>query len=102
MLGQFRDLDVSNRFVWLRGFPDMVARQQALEAFYGGPVWARHGPAAAATMIDSDDVLLLRPYRVHCAITPNARRRPPPGVSGNGPGIVAATIVLVDCERIGG
>ncbi|MGL5864065.1 MAG: hypothetical protein ACRCY9_22710, partial [Phycicoccus sp.] len=31
-----------------------------LSAFYGGPVWAAHGTAANATMLDSDDVLLLR------------------------------------------
>lgn len=61
IVGQFRDLDRPDRFVWLRGFPDMVRRRQALAAFYGGPVWQAHGPAANATMLDSDDVLLLRP-----------------------------------------
>ncbi|MGW3565762.1 NIPSNAP family protein [Streptomyces sp. NPDC000941] len=61
VLGQFRDLDDPNRFVWLRGFPDMTVRHRALTAFYGGPVWAEHGPQANDTMVDSDDVLLLRP-----------------------------------------
>ncbi|MFG2298939.1 NIPSNAP family protein [Streptomyces sp. NPDC048603] len=61
VLGQFRDLDDPDRFVWLRGFRDMAARHDALTAFYGGPVWAEHGPQANTTMIDSDDVLLLRP-----------------------------------------
>jgi hypothetical protein len=60
VLGQFRDLDRPDRFVWLRGFPGMRSRREALAAFYGGPVWKEHGPAANATMIDSDDVLLLR------------------------------------------
>ncbi|MEU1888418.1 NIPSNAP family protein [Micromonospora rifamycinica] len=60
VLGQFRDLDRPDRFVWLRGFTDMSARRSGLTAFYSGPVWARHGPAANATMLDSDDVLLLR------------------------------------------
>jgi hypothetical protein len=59
--GQFRDLDDDDRFVWLRGFPTMAARGESLRAFYGGPVWQRHRDAANATMIDSDDVLLLRP-----------------------------------------
>ena len=39
----------------------MAARAEALAAFYGGPVWGEHRDAANATMIDSDDVLLLRP-----------------------------------------
>jgi hypothetical protein len=59
VIGQFRDLDRPDRFVWLRGFADMECRRQALTDFYGGPVWAEHGPAAVDTMIDSDDVLLL-------------------------------------------
>ncbi|HEY7595440.1 MAG TPA: NIPSNAP family protein [Actinophytocola sp.] len=61
LYGQFRDLDDDDRFVWLRGFPDMDTRGEALRAFYGGPVWRAHREAANATMIDSDDVLLLRP-----------------------------------------
>jgi hypothetical protein len=60
VLGQFRDLDDEDRFVWLRGFADMPARARALTAFYGGPVWAAHRDEANVTMIDSDDVLLLR------------------------------------------
>ena len=64
VLGQFRDLDRPDRFVWLRGFTDMSSRREALAAFYGGPVWKEHGPAANATMIDSDDVLLLRTGRL--------------------------------------
>ncbi len=60
VLGQFRDVDRPDRFVWLRGFADMDSRRDGLAAFYGGPVWKEHGPAANATMIDSDDVLLLR------------------------------------------
>jgi hypothetical protein len=61
VIGQFRDLDRPDRFVWLRGFADMPSRAAGLSAFYGGPVWAAHRDAANATMIDSDDVLLLRP-----------------------------------------
>lgn len=61
LLGQFRDLDNPDRFVWLRGFRNMHERAQALAAFYGGPVWKAHREAANATMVDSDNVLLLRP-----------------------------------------
>ena len=59
--GIFRDLDAHDRFVWLRGFDQMSSRASQLAAFYDGPVWQRHRSAANATMIDSDDVLLLRP-----------------------------------------
>lgn len=61
LLGQFRDLDDPDRFVWLRGFADMPSRREALTRFYQGPAWQRHRNAANATMIDSDNVLLLRP-----------------------------------------
>lgn len=61
VLGQFEDLERPDRFVWFRGFRDMASRRESLEAFYGGAVWRTHREAANATMIDSDDVLLLRP-----------------------------------------
>ena len=67
VIGQFRDRRRPDRFVWLRGFADMESRQRALEALYGGPVWAKHGPAANDTMLEWDDVLLLRPARPETA-----------------------------------
>ena len=39
----------------------MTSRAKALSDFYGGPVWKAHREAANATMIDSGNVLLLRP-----------------------------------------
>ena len=76
VLGQFRDLDDPDRFVWLRAFRDMAARRDALQAFYGGPVWAAHRDAANATMVDSDDVLLLRPARTGSALITDGAARP--------------------------
>lgn len=61
ILGTFRDVDRPDQFVWLRGFPDMRSRHESLTEFYSGPVWKRHGPSVRPTMIDTDDVLLLRP-----------------------------------------
>jgi hypothetical protein len=61
LVGQFRDLTDPDRFVWLRGFTDMESRAEALGAFYGGPMWRTHRGVANATMIDSGNVLLLRP-----------------------------------------
>ncbi len=65
VLGQYRDLDRPDRFVWFRGFPDMESRLASLTAFYSGPAWKEHGPTANDTMIDSDDVLLLEPTAFH-------------------------------------
>ena len=61
VLGTFRDLEDPDRFVWLRGFKDMPHRHAALQAFYTGPVWHANGRAANATMLDSSNVILLRP-----------------------------------------
>lgn len=61
IIGQFRDLDDPDAFVWLRGFPDMDTRRRALTDFYSGPVWLAHRETANATMITFDDVHLLRP-----------------------------------------
>jgi NIPSNAP len=63
LLGQFRDLDDPDRFVWLRGLASWEERPQALGAFYTGEAWKAHREAANATMVDSDNVLLLRPAR---------------------------------------
>jgi hypothetical protein len=61
LIGQFRDLDRPQYFVWLRGFPDMETRAAALQTFYTSAAWQQHRNAANATMIDSDDVLMLEP-----------------------------------------
>jgi hypothetical protein len=63
----------------------MRARAAALTAFYDGPVWARHRDAANATMLDSDDVLLLRP------VGPSAL---PPATPG-GRSVLTATVHLL-------
>lgn len=75
VIGQFYDLDDPDRFVWLRGFESMSARADTLPAFYYGPVWARHRAAANATMLDSDNVLLLRPVSGAPAFPSFGRRR---------------------------
>jgi quinol monooxygenase YgiN len=89
LLGQFRDLDDPDSFVWLRGFSDMQTRNRALEAFYGGPAWKEHGRAANATMVDSDNVLLLRPLS---GLELDSNSRPAPGSTGDQPGLLVVTI----------
>src|SRR5947209_641204 len=96
IIGQFRDLDNPDRFVWLRGFPDMAARAQALQAFYGGSVWKEHRDVANATMIDSDNVLLLRPARANSGFQLRTSVRPAQGASKAPEGLVVATIYYLN------
>lgn len=63
ILGWFRDLDDPDCFFWVRAFAERERRGAALAAFYGGPVWKAHRDAANATMIDSSNVLQLRPVK---------------------------------------
>jgi quinol monooxygenase YgiN len=87
VVGQFRDLDDPDRFVWLRGFAGMAQRQAALEAFYTGPHWKAHGAQANATMLDVSNVLLLRPSRPDNGFADPGRR------DAAGPtGVITATI----------
>ena len=79
ILGTFRDLDDPEQFVWLRGFPSLSSRAPALQAFYTGPVWRRHSAAANATMVDVDNVLLLRPANGGPALEVDPASRPPVG-----------------------
>jgi hypothetical protein len=77
IVGQFRDLGDPDRFTWIRGFASMPARARALASFYGGPAWKAHSAAANATMIDSDNVLLLRPVTARSGFPAPASARPP-------------------------
>lgn len=62
IVGQFRDLGDPDRFVWMRAFRDIAARERALTGFYvDGETWRTHAPAARATMVDTTNALLLRP-----------------------------------------
>ena len=92
IIGQFRDLDNPDRFVWLRGFADMPSRERSLTDFYGGPVWKAHSAAANATMIDSNNVLLLHPARSESGfmVVPTTRAK------AASKGIIVATIYYFD------
>lgn len=93
IIGQFRVLEDPNRFVWLRGFSDMESRLAALQGFYGGPVWRKYRAEANATMIDSDNVLLLHPARPASGFFLDSADRPAPGTRQIPPGLVVATIL---------
>jgi len=96
VIGQFYDLDDPNRFIWLRGFHDMAARAESLNAFYDGPIWKAYRDAANATMSDSDNVLLLRLSHGTCGFSFKDRRRPPLSSRAKQDGFVVATIYYLD------
>jgi len=98
LLATFRDLDDPDRFVWMRGFADMAARAESLAAFYGGPVWKAHRDAANATMVDSDNVFLLRPLGCDQGLMAALQRRPPAGSAAR-PGGGVFTITLCPLRR---
>jgi hypothetical protein len=93
ILGQFREPAHPDQFVWLRGFADMEARRQALEGFYFGPIWREHGAAANDTMLDSDNVLLLKPARPTSGFRIDASVRIASETEG---GVILATVYSFD------
>jgi quinol monooxygenase YgiN len=95
IIGTFRDLDNPDRFVWLRGFPDMVSRAAALNGFYQGAVWKAHRAVANATMIDSGNVLLLRAARPGAGFQRMNGAPPPREATGVGRGLIEASIVYL-------
>jgi hypothetical protein len=92
VIGQFRDLNNPDHFVWLRGFFEMASRARQLEEFYGGPIWKEHRDAANATMIDSDNVLLLRPASPTSGFQLEQAMRAPIGSTVNREDLLVATI----------
>lgn len=89
LLGQFRDLDDPNRFTWIRAFPDMRSREQALTAFYSGDHWRAKRNEANSFILDSDNVLLLRPAGRGFAAPPP---RPKPGAASPSGGLLIANL----------
>lgn len=76
-IGQYRDLDAPNLFVWFRGFPNIESRAPSLRAFYiESEAWRAHRDTANKTMIDSDNVLLLRPARSESGFDLDGLHRP--------------------------
>jgi hypothetical protein len=61
-LGILADADDPDRLVFLRGVPDLAARQRMMTAFYGeGALWKANRAEVNTWLADTDDVLLMRP-----------------------------------------
>jgi hypothetical protein len=59
--GQFFERKNPVGFTWMRGFKNTDARAIINAGFYYGPLWREHAPTMNSLMVDSDNVLLLRP-----------------------------------------
>jgi hypothetical protein len=94
LIGQYRNLDDPDRYVWMRGFADMAARKAALVGFYFGQIWQAHRDAANATLIDNDNVLLLKPPIPEAGFDLPPRR--PYGATLPKGGLVTVTIQALD------
>lgn len=61
VFGQFFERKNPVGFTWMRGFKNTDARAIINAGFYYGPLWKEHRSTMNSLMIDSDNVLLLRP-----------------------------------------
>ena len=94
LIGQFRDLDRPDHFVWPEASPTWSIVDRASRPSTGD-LCGRPRDAANATMIDSDDVLLLRPLPSTARFDP-LPPRPAPGVQ------IPASIVGVTIRSLDG
>jgi len=74
----------------------MPSRAQALKDFYSGPVWKTHREAANATMIDSDNVLLLCPVQPTSGFSFGNKERARVGANKTRSELIVATIYYFD------
>jgi hypothetical protein len=61
VFGQFLERKNHSLFTWIRGFKNMDARATINAALYYGPLWKEHRATMNNLLVDSDNVLLLRP-----------------------------------------
>ncbi|PTQ13317.1 NIPSNAP family containing protein [Sphingomonas oleivorans] len=94
LVGQFRDLDDPHRFTWIRTFPNMSAREKALNSFYYGPVWLTHCDEANPLLFDNDNVLLLKPATAAFAFPTGSGPAPNNSLPVKA-GLVVATILYL-------
>ncbi len=67
--GEFLDRNHPDMFTWIRGFHTLDDRATANAALYKGPVWQQHRDLMNGMIVDSDDVLLLRPLSAERPVT---------------------------------
>lgn len=58
VMGPLLDLENPNKFVWMRSFPSLEAREEMRDAFYGGDVWKNELEGFLMPLLESYDVIL--------------------------------------------
>jgi hypothetical protein len=61
VFGEFFERKNPVGFTWMRGFKNTDARAIINSSFYYGPLWREHASTMNSLMVDSNNVLLLRP-----------------------------------------
>jgi hypothetical protein len=97
VFGQFLERDQPDRFVWLRGYHDMLDRPVVNSAFYYGPLWREHREKVNAILPDSDNVLLMRSIPGHPV--PVVPAVDPVDEPGGAHGILVVQLLPVRAER---
>lgn len=99
VFGQFFERANHSLFTWIRGFKNMDARATINAAFYYGPLWKEHRATMNDRLIDSDNVLLLRPLSPERGVTVLPAVDPIDEAKG-AQGVVVAQIFAVKANSI--
>jgi len=97
--GQFFERKNPVGFTWMRGFKNTDARAVINAGFYYGPLWREHAFTMNSLMVDSNNVLLLRPLSPERGVTvlpsvdPVAERK-------GAQGVVVALIFAVKANSV--
>ena len=68
-VGHFFERKNPSGFTWMRAFHNMDDRAKINALFYYGPLWREHAKTLNGLMLDSDNVLLLRPLSLQRAVS---------------------------------
>jgi hypothetical protein len=69
VFGEFFERKNPVGFTWMRGFKNTDARAIINSSFYYGPLWKEHASTMNNLMVDSNNVLLLRPLTTERGVT---------------------------------
>jgi len=97
--GSFLERKNQSGFTWIRGFHTIEDRATANAAFYGGSVWKEHKKTMNDLMIDTDNVMLLRPLSPERGLTILPAVDPVVEVNG-AQGIVVAQIFAIKANSV--